>query len=103
MPEPTRVYRCVHRLKKEHGLSAAIGICQKVTNQSYRTGKTLRKRRRKRKRRGGNPIKWYKTWGRHQEGQRKRSIVRRNRKREQMVKEVSAQLWAEEPEENFDC
>ena len=103
MPKHTRVYRCVHRLKKKHGLSAAIGICQKATKQSYRTGRTLRKRRRKRKRRGGNPIKWYKTWRRRQEGQQKRRIVRRNRKREQMVKEVSAQLWAEEPEENFDA
>ena len=99
MPTGTRVHRCVNRLKKEHGLSAAIGICQKSTKQSYRTGRTLRKR----KRRGGNPIKWYKTWRRRQEGQRKRRIVRRKRKRERMVKEVAAQLWAEEPEEDFDA
>ena len=99
MPTGTRVHRCVNRLQKEHGLSAAIGICQKATKQSYRTGRTLRKS----KRRGGNPIKWYKTWRRRQEGQRKRRIVRRNRKRERMVKEVAAQLWAEAPEEDFDA
>ncbi len=99
MPTGTRVHRCVNRVKKEHGLSSAIGICQKSTKQSYRTGRTLRKR----KRRGGNPIKWYKTWRRRQEGQRKRRIVRQNRKRERMVKEVAAQLWAEEPEEDFDA
>ena len=56
MPTGTRVHRCVNRLKKEHGLSAAIGICQKSTKQSYRTGRTLRKRRtkrRSRRKRGG--------------------------------------------------
>lgn len=103
MPKNTRVHRCVEKLRRKYGYPGAIGICQRSTKQSYRTGRTLRKRRRKRKRRGGNPIKWYKTWRRRQEGQRKRRIVRRNRKRERMVKEVAAQLWAEEPEEDFDA
>jgi hypothetical protein len=99
MPKNTRVHRCVEKLRRKYGYSGAIGICQRSTKQSYMTGKTLRKR----KRRGGNPIKWYKTWRKRQDGQRKRRIVRRNRKKEQMVKEVAAQLWAEEPEEDFDA
>lgn len=99
MPKNTRAHRCVEKLRRKYGYSGAIGICQPSTKQSYMTGKTLRKR----KRRGGNPIKWYKTWRKRQDGQRKRRIVRRNRKKEQMVKEVAAQLWAEEPEEDFDA
>jgi len=51
MPQNTRVYRCVHRLKKKYGLSGAIGICQKATKQSYMTGRTLKKRRRRTRRR----------------------------------------------------
>ena len=51
MPQNTRVYRCVHRLKKKYGLSGAIGICQKATKQSYMTGRPLKTKRRKRRRR----------------------------------------------------
>ena len=99
MPKNTRVHRCVEKLRRKFGYPGAIGICQRSTKQSYMTGRTLRKR----KKRGGNPIKWYKTWRKRQDGQRKRRIVRWNRKKEQMVKEVAAHLWAEEPEEDFDA
>jgi len=51
MPQNTRAYRCVHKLKKKYGLSGAIGICQKATKQSYMTGRTLKKKRRKKRRR----------------------------------------------------
>ena len=49
MPQNTRVYRCVQRLKKKYGYGGAIGICQKATKQSYMTGKSLRKKRKRRK------------------------------------------------------
>ena len=50
MPQNTRAYRCVHKLKKKYGLSGAIGICQKSTKQSYMTGRRLKKTRRRRRR-----------------------------------------------------
>lgn len=43
MPQNTRVYRCVSRLKKKYGYKSAIAICQKSTRQNYMSGKTLRK------------------------------------------------------------
>ena len=46
MPQNTRVYRCVHKLKKKHGLGGAIGICQSATGQSYMTGKSFKKEKR---------------------------------------------------------
>ena len=51
MPKNTRVYRCVHKLKKKYGYSGAIGICQKATKQSYITGKTLKRKRKRTRRR----------------------------------------------------
>jgi len=89
MPQDTRVYRCVHRLKKKYRLSGAIGICQKATKQSYMTGRTLRKkkrarrrpptRRRRRRRRGGNPWKWWNTYKRRQRGRKRRGILRKQK------------------------
>ena len=49
MPQNTRVYRCVQRLKKKYGYAGAIAICQAATKQSYMTGRSLRKRRKRRK------------------------------------------------------
>ena len=46
MPEGTKVHRCVDFLTSK-GMSKgrAIAICQKSTNQSFKTGKPLRKKR----------------------------------------------------------
>ena len=43
-PKNTRVFRCVQKVKKKQELGAAIAICQSSTKQSYRTGKTLKKK-----------------------------------------------------------
>ena len=56
-PKNTRVFRCVQKVKKKHKIGAAIAICQSSTKQGYRTGRSLKggKRRKKtRKKRGGN-------------------------------------------------
>lgn len=46
MPEGTRVHRCVDMLVgKGMSKGRAIATCQKSTNQSYATGKPLRKKR----------------------------------------------------------
>jgi len=34
----TRVYRCVHKLKKKYSIGKSIAICQKSTQQGYKTG-----------------------------------------------------------------
>ena len=47
MPKNTRVFRCVKALTKRYNKGAAIAICQKSTKQSYRTGKSLVKKRKK--------------------------------------------------------
>ena len=50
MPEGTRIHRCVDMLVgKGMSKGRAIAICQKSTNQSFATGKTLRKKRAKSK------------------------------------------------------
>ena len=49
MPQNTRVYRCVQRLKRKYGYAGAIAICQAATKQSYMTGRSLRKKRKRRK------------------------------------------------------
>lgn len=59
MPQNTRVYRCVQKLRKKHGYSGAIGICQKATKQSYMTGRSLRKRKRTKRRRKRKRTKRY--------------------------------------------
>lgn len=41
MPKGTRVHRCVDKLKRK-GLGGAYAICQKSTKQSYKTGKSLK-------------------------------------------------------------
>jgi hypothetical protein len=43
-PKNTRVFRCVQKVKKKQEIGAAIAICQSSTKQSYRTGKTLKKK-----------------------------------------------------------
>ena len=70
MPQNTRVYRCVKKLRKRYGYSSSIGICQRSTKQSYMTGKrltlqkrrtrrrkTIRRKRKKRKKRKRNTTK----------------------------------------------
>ena len=42
MPKNTKVYRCVHSLKKKMEIGKAIAICQKSTKLNYRTGKKLK-------------------------------------------------------------
>lgn len=59
MPQNTRVYRCVQKLRKKYGYSGAIGICQKATKQSYMTGRSLRKRKRTKRRRRRKRTKRY--------------------------------------------
>ena len=54
MPLNTRVGRCVTKLRNKYGYGKAIGICQHSTKQNYLTGKTMReKKTRRRKKRGG--------------------------------------------------
>lgn len=54
MPKGTRVGRCIEYLKHKYGYGPAIGICQKSTKQNYMTGKKMRKKTKKtRKKRGG--------------------------------------------------
>lgn len=39
MPEGTKVYRCVQKLKEQgYSESEAIRICQNATGESYQTG-----------------------------------------------------------------
>ena len=47
-PTNTRVFRCVKKLKKTKRIDEAMAICQNSTNQSYRTGRNLKKTRKKR-------------------------------------------------------
>jgi hypothetical protein len=44
MPEGTKVARCVNKLKKK-GKGNPYAICQASTGQSYKTGKSLGKRK----------------------------------------------------------
>ena len=57
MPKNTRVHRCVEKLRRKYGYPGAIGICQRSTKQSYMTGRSLKKRHRKGKRRKGRTYK----------------------------------------------
>jgi len=43
MPKGTRVHRCVTDMKETNGRVNPYAVCQASTNQSYRTGKRLRK------------------------------------------------------------
>ena len=46
MPKNTRVKRCVDKLKKKYGNTGkTYAICQKSTKQSYRTGKSLKRKK----------------------------------------------------------
>lgn len=49
MPKGTKVHKCVHDLMKKKGYSKAkaIRICQESTGQSYKTGKKITKKKRK--------------------------------------------------------
>ena len=47
MPKGTRVHKCVSKLRDKYGYGGAIAICQKVTRQSYMTGKTLKRKKRR--------------------------------------------------------
>ena len=44
MPQGTRVARCVKKVARKYNKGSAIAICQKSTQQSYRTGKKLKKK-----------------------------------------------------------
>ena len=58
MPQNTRVWRCVEKLKKKYKYKGAIAICQSTTEQSYKTGKQTRKKQtRKRQRRKNQKAK----------------------------------------------
>lgn len=47
MPKGTRVHRCVDMLtNKGMAKGKAIAVCQDNTNQSYATGRPLRKKKR---------------------------------------------------------
>lgn len=50
MPKNTKVYRCVHTLKKKMEIGKAIAICQKSTKLNYRTGKKLKLKKTQKKR-----------------------------------------------------
>lgn len=47
MPKGTRVARCVEDVKKKGGKVNPYAVCQASTGQSYRTGKSLKKGKRK--------------------------------------------------------
>ena len=49
MPLNTRVGRCVTKLRKKYGYGKAIGICQHSTKQNYLTGKTMRRKKSRKK------------------------------------------------------
>ena len=44
MPQGTKVSKCVKKVSRKYNKGAAIAICQKSTQQSYRTGKMLKKK-----------------------------------------------------------
>ncbi len=47
MPKGTRVHKCVQRVKKSgKGMNPYAG-CQASTNQSYKTGKTMKRSRKR--------------------------------------------------------
>lgn len=48
MPKNTKVYRCVQKIKQPKNKGARIAICQKSTKQSYRTGKKIASKNKKR-------------------------------------------------------
>lgn len=49
MPKGTKVARCVEKVKAKGGKAKAnaYAVCQKATGQSYKTGKKLAKKTRK--------------------------------------------------------
>jgi len=47
MPKGTRVDKCFRKLKKKRGASSAAAICQSATKQSLRTGRKLKKKKKK--------------------------------------------------------
>jgi len=50
MPKGTRVYRCVQKVMAQgHSKPSAIRICQTSTKQSYMTGRSLKRKRKRRK------------------------------------------------------
>jgi len=51
VPKGTRVHRCVEKVKAKGGNVNPYAVCQKSTGQSYATGKTLRKKSKRSKKR----------------------------------------------------
>ena len=47
MPKGTRVHRCVTKVKRKGGAKNPYAVCQKATGQSYKTGKRLKAKGRK--------------------------------------------------------
>ena len=47
MPQNTKVWRCVEKLKKKYNYDGAIAICQTTTKQNYKTGKKIKTLRKK--------------------------------------------------------
>jgi len=47
MPKGTKVDRCFKKVKKSRGAASAARICQASTGQSLKTGKRIRKSRKR--------------------------------------------------------
>lgn len=47
MPQNTKVWRCVEKLKKKYKYKGAIAICQATTKQNYKTGKKIQTQKKK--------------------------------------------------------
>ena len=45
MPKGTRVAKCVEKVKKSGSKVNPYAVCQASTGQSYKTGKSLRKKK----------------------------------------------------------
>ena len=47
-PKRTRVAKCVRKVKRRKGVRSAYAVCQSATGQSYRTGRKLKTKARRR-------------------------------------------------------
>ena len=83
MPQNTKVWRCVEKLKKKYKYKGAIAICQSTTKQNYKTGKKIQtirtKKTRTKKTRKNTQRKKKQTRKRHR--QTKKKQMRKNKSR----------------------
>ena len=80
-PKNTRVFRCVQKVKKKQEIGAAIAICQSSTKQSYRTGKTLKKkggRKKTRRKRGRGKCASKPKYNDEEEEERLRELIEKS-------------------------